>query len=192
MEIVDTAIAEVKIVRPVQHHDQRGFFSETYNKRALAAVGIELDFVQDNHTLSPASGTIRGLHFQTPPHAQAKLVRVVRGAVFDVAVDIRHGSPTFGQHVATVLNAADWHQLLVPAGFAHGCCTLEPDTEVLYKVTRHYSPAHDEGVLWNDPALMIPWPVDEGLVIVSARDRAWPTLSACPAYFQYDGAGNLG
>ncbi|HEX6986673.1 MAG TPA: dTDP-4-dehydrorhamnose 3,5-epimerase, partial [Planctomycetaceae bacterium] len=146
-----TEIPDVLIITPVRHGDARGFLSETYNKRRFATLGIGIDFVQDNHSFSAAQGTVRGLHFQVPPFAQAKLVRVLRGAIYDVAVDLRASSPTFGRSVGVVLSAEDWNQLLIPVGFAHGFCTLTPDTDILYKVSQHYSPEHDKGVLWNDP-----------------------------------------
>ena len=150
-----------------------------------AEAGIELDFVQDNHSLSADHGTVRGLHFQTPPYAQDKLVRVVKGAIFDVAVDLRKGSPTLGQHVSTVISAEEWNQILVPIGFAHGFCTLEPNTEVIYKVTNFYVPAYDKGCLWNDPDLGIDWPVDAVAAIVSDKDQSYPKLSELPDYFCY-------
>lgn len=177
MRIVDTAIPDVKIVLPVRHGDGRGFFSEVYRRDALAAAGVDIDFVQDNHSLSAAAGTVRGLHFQTDPAAQGKLIRVTRGAIFDVAVDIRRGSPTFGRHVAVTLTAEDWNQLWIPRGFAHGFCTTRPDTEVIYKVTSYYSPTHDKGLLWDDPALGIPWPVGKEAAMLSDRDRRHPRLS---------------
>lgn len=180
------AIPDVKILRPKKHGDDRGFFSETYTQRSLAEVGIDIVFVQDNHAFSAARGTVRGLHFQTEPYAQDKLVRVSRGAIFDVAVDLRTGSPTYGKHVSAVISAKEWNQILVPIGFAHGLVTLEPDTEVLYKVSNFYSPQHDLGLLWNDPALGIPWPVDEAAAILSAKDRLLPRLSALPAHFRYE------
>ena len=179
------AIPEVRIIRPRRHGDARGFFSETWSRQALAEAGIELDFVQDNHAFSAEAGTVRGLHFQIPPYAQAKLVRVVRGAILDVAVDIRAGSPTYGRHVAAVISAAEWNQILVPVGFAHGLATLEPGTEVLYKVSAPYSPAHDKGLLWNDPALGIDWPVGEAEAIVSEKDRRQPRLADLPDWFAY-------
>ena len=183
LSVESLEIPEVKIIRPKRHGDARGFFSETWSRRALAEAGIDIDFVQDNHAFSAEAGTVRGLHFQTPPFAQAKLVRVVRGAILDVAVDIRKGSPTYGRHVTAVISAENWHQILVPIGFAHGLATLEPETEVLYKVSAPYSPAHDEGLLWNDPALGIEWPVREA--IVSEKDRRQPTLAELPDWFRY-------
>jgi len=177
------AIPDVKILRPKKHGDARGFFSETYSQRAVAEAGIDLTFVQDNHAFSASNGTLRGLHFQTPPFAQDKLVRVIHGSILDVAVDLRRASPTYGQHVAAVISAQDWNQVLVPVGFAHGLLTLEPDTEVLYKVTNYYSPQHDFGLLWNDPALAIAWPVSETDAILSAKDKVQPRLADLPAYF---------
>lgn len=177
------AIPDVKIVRPRKHGDARGFFSETYSHRALADAGIDLTFVQDNHAFSAAQGTVRGLHFQTAPFAQDKLVRVIRGSILDVAVDLRRSSPTYGKHVSAVISAQDWNQILVPTGFAHGLLTLEPDTEVLYKVTNYYSPQHDLGLLWNDPSLGIAWPISEADAILSAKDKVQPRLADLPAYF---------
>ena len=171
---------------PKKHGDHRGFFSEVYNKRTLAAAGIDIDFVQDNHSLSAEKGVVRGLHFQVPPFAQDKLVRVVRGSVFDVAVDLRRGSPTYGKHVSVVLSAEEWNQILVPIGFAHGLMTLEPDTEVIYKVSNYYSAEHDKGLLWNDPALGIEWPVAEEEAILSAKDQMPPRLADLPPYFHFD------
>lgn len=169
-------IPELKLVVPLRHADDRGYFSETYNRRALLEAGIGLDFVQDNHLLSRKRGTVRGLHYQLPPSAQHKLVRVVRGSVFDVAVDVRRDSPTFGRHVSVVLSAGEGNQLLVPAGFAHGFCTLEPDTEVIYKVTSYYAPDCERGLLWNDPDLDIAWPVSSEEAVLSGRDWRHPRL----------------
>jgi dTDP-4-dehydrorhamnose 3,5-epimerase len=183
-QILATEIADVKLILPRIHRDHRGFFSETYNRADLAALGFNLEFVQDNHSLSVERGVVRGLHFQIPPFAQDKLVRVIRGSIFDVAVDIRRGSPTYGKHVARVISAADWNQFLVSAGFAHGFCTLEANTEVIYKVTKYYSPEHDRGVLWNDPDLGIAWPVAEGEAIVSDKDQQQPRLCELRAYFE--------
>ena len=177
METVPTAIPDVRVLRPRVHHDERGAFSEVYNARAFAKAGLAIDFVQDNHSRSALAGTVRGLHFQAPPFAQHKLVRVVRGSVFDVAVDLRRHSPTYGRHVSVRLSAEEWSQLLVPVGFAHGFVTLEPDTEVLYKVSDYHAPDCDRGILWNDPALGIAWPVGEGEAMLSDRDRALPRLA---------------
>lgn len=184
MDVIELEIAAVKIIRPKKFGDNRGFFSETYSKRDLAQAGITLDFVQDNHSLSLAPGVVRGLHFQTPPFAQDKLVRVTRGAIFDVAVDLRRSSPTFGRHVSAVISAEEWNQILVPVGFAHGFCTLERNTEVIYKVTNYYSPAHDEGLHWHDPALAIDWPVRESEAVVSDKDKAQPRLSELKFFFE--------
>ncbi len=177
MQVEATQLAGVCVLVPARHRDARGFFSETYSRHGLAEAGIAADFVQDNHSSSRRRGTVRGLHFQAAPFAQAKLVRVVQGAVLDVALDIRRDSPTFGRHVAVELSADNWRQLYVPAGFAHGFCTLEDDTEVLYKVSAPYSATHERGVLWSDPALAIPWPVGAEAAVVSDRDRRYPTLA---------------
>ncbi len=185
MEVVETAIPEVKIVKPKKHGDHRGFFSETFSKKDFAAAGIDLDFVQDNHSLSADRGTVRGLHFQLHPFAQDKLVRVVRGSILDVAVDIRRGSPTFGRHVSAVVSAAEWNQILVPIGFAHGFVTLEPNTEVLYKTTDFYSAEYDRGIIWKDPELEIDWGIAENEAILSEKDRALPTLNDAPDLFEY-------
>ena len=179
------AIPDVKLVVPTTHGDDRGLFAETYTQPKFVEAGIAVSFVQDNHAVSAEAGTLRGLHFQTPPYAQDKLVRVVRGAILDVAVDIRRGSPTFGQHVSATLSADNWHQIFVPAGFAHGLLTLEPDTHVIYKVSGLYSKEHDKGVLWNDPALDIDWGIDEPDVILSDKDKDQPQLADCPDYFHY-------
>ena len=176
MQVIETAIGDVRILVPRRFEDPRGVFCETYSKRALSAMGIEVEFVQDNHSISIERNVVRGLHFQIPPFAQDKLIRVARGSAFDVVVDLRRASPTFGKHVATVLSADNWRQLLVPAGFAHGFCTLEPNTEVLYKVSRFYSPQHDRGVLWNDPDLEIGWPVAAEDALLSDKDLQYPRL----------------
>ncbi len=185
MQIRDTDIDGVKLIVPLRHRDPRGYFCEVFREDALRSHGIDVPFVQENHSYSAAAGVLRGLHFQTPPMAQAKLVRVAAGAILDVAVDIRHGSPSFGRHVAVELSAADGHQLFVPEGFAHGFCTLLPDTEVLYKVNRYYSPEHDRGVLWSDPALAIGWPALDGEKLLSDKDRRHPRLAELPAIFRY-------
>ncbi len=176
MDLLRTAIADIVVMEPKKFGDHRGFFSETYNKRAFAELGLDLDFVQDNHSRSAQAGTVRGLHFQSPPFAQDKLVRVTKGAILDVAVDLRRTSPTFGKHVAVELSEAAWNQILVPIGFAHGFMTLEPDTEVIYKVTNFYAPDHDFGLAWNDPALGISWPIGVDGVTLSDKDKKQPTL----------------
>lgn len=178
------AISDVVVIKPKIFRDERGFFSETYNARSLAEHGITTTFVQDNQSLSRQSGVLRGLHFQAPPHAQAKIIRVVRGSIFDVAVDVRHGSPTFGQHVWRTLSAENWEQLLVPEGFAHGFCTLEPDTEVIYKTSDFYAPECERGILWNDPDLNIDWPVPDEDVILSPKDQSQPRLKDSPVCFE--------
>ena len=177
MQVEDTAIPAVKLVSPKRFGDARGFFSEVYSRRAWAAAGLDYEFVQDNHSYSAEAGVIRGLHFQTPPFAQTKLVRVVRGRILDVAVDLRRASPTFGQHVAVELSAANWRQLLVPVGFAHGFCTLEPDCEVVYKVTSFYSAEHDRGLAFDDPALGLEWGVDLSKALLSEKDTRHPRLA---------------
>lgn len=178
------AITDVKRVTPRIFRDHRGFFSEVYNRATLRDGGIDWDFVQDNHSLSRETGVIRGLHFQIPPFEQGKLVRVVRGSIFDVAVDIRRGSATYGQHVSAVLSADNWAQLWIPPGFAHGFCTLEPDTEVLYKVTKPYSAECDRGLAWDDPALAIVWPLEGRDAVLSDKDRKNPRLAELPDYFK--------
>lgn len=183
LAVEPTAIPDVRIVTPKKFGDHRGFFSETYNRKAFAEAGLALDFVQDNHSLSAQVGTLRGLHFQSPPFAQDKLVRVTRGRILDIAVDIRRSSPSFGQHVAVELSAKNWRQLLVPVGFAHGFVTLEPDTEVIYKVTNYYSAANDLGVAWDDPDLGIAWPVPPEGAILSDKDRKHPRLRDLPETF---------
>jgi dTDP-4-dehydrorhamnose 3,5-epimerase len=186
VEIRTLNIAQVKLVVPKIHRDTRGFLSETYSRRDFGAAGIAADFVQDNHSLSADVGTLRGLHFQAPPHAQGKLVRVTKGSVYDVAVDVRVGSPTFGQHVGAVLSAENWTQMWIPAGFAHGFCTLEPNTEVIYKATDYYAPECDRGLKWNDDTLGIEWPVDNDKVRLSERDRGHPALKDMAPAFLFE------
>ena len=184
MEVEDTILPGVKVIRPKRFSDSRGFFSETYSRTDFEAVGIDIEFVQDNHVLSHVPFVIRGLHFQRPPKAQAKLLRVVFGRIFDVVVDIRHGSPTFGRHVALELSAVDWNQVFVPTGCAHAYCTIEPDTEVIYKVSEYYAPDHEGGVVWNDPDIGIPWPVGDVDPDISERDRELPRLKDLPRVFE--------
>ncbi|HUB94576.1 MAG TPA: dTDP-4-dehydrorhamnose 3,5-epimerase [Stellaceae bacterium] len=177
MQVLSSHFRDVKLLRPTRHADSRGFFSEAYSKRAYAEIGIVNEFVQDNHSLSRKKGVVRGLHFQIEPFAQAKLLRVLRGAVFDVVVDIRTGSPTYGQHIATVLSDEDWNQIFIPAGFAHGFCTMQEETEILYKVDHYYAPAHERGIRWNDPALGIAWPISKTEAELSEKDKMLPLLA---------------
>jgi len=183
MQVIPTEIPDVKILIPRQFKDHRGFFSEVYSTKLLKDAGVDATFVQDNHSLSVEKGVLRGLHYQVAPMAQDKLVRVVRGAILDVAVDVRRGSPTFGRHVTALVSSENWRQIFVPVGFAHGFVTLEPDTEVLYKVSAPYSPQHERGVNWNDPALGIPWGVRDEQAVLSARDKHHPPLAAAKDLF---------
>jgi dTDP-4-dehydrorhamnose 3,5-epimerase len=176
MTITETDIPDVKILLPRKHGDNRGFFSEVFNTNLLQEAGLCSEFVQDNHSLSAEKGVVRGLHFQLPPMAQDKLVRVIRGGILDVAVDVRRGSPTFGKHITALITAENWKQILVPKGFAHGFVTLEPNTEVIYKVTNFYSPQHDRGIRWNDPALGIQWGIEESAATLSGKDKLNPLL----------------
>ena len=176
----------VRLITPKRFGDARGWFTEIYSEPAFAALGITCRFVQDNHSLSAPAHTLRGLHFQTPPHAQAKLVRCIRGRVFDVAVDVRRGSPTFGQWVGAELSAQNGHQLFIAAGFAHGFLTLEPDCEITYKVSDVYAPAQDGGVRWDSAG--IDWPLPPGVApVLSDKDRALPSLADFDSPFPYDG-----
>lgn len=170
---------------PIKHEDGRGFFSETWSHSAFANAKIDLNFVQDNHSLSSAPGTLRGLHFQVPPFAQSKLVRVVRGAIFDVAVDIRKGSPTFGRWAGIELTRERWNQLLVPAGFAHGFITLMPETEVVYKVDAVYSRDHDRSINYDDPSIGIQWPAENKPFHISEKDRIAPMLADIDTGFSH-------
>jgi dTDP-4-dehydrorhamnose 3,5-epimerase len=177
MDVLDGPLPGIKILSPRKHGDHRGFFSETYNRESLRKAGIHDDFVQDNHSLSAERGVVRGLHYQLPPMAQAKLIRVVHGAILDIVVDIRRASPTFGQSFAAELSVDNWKQIYVPPGFAHGFATLTPNAEVVYKVSNYYSPQHERGILWNDPALKIDWKIDDRNAILSDRDRKHPMLA---------------
>jgi dTDP-4-dehydrorhamnose 3,5-epimerase len=185
MKIQPLAIPEVLLITPPRFTDRRGFFSETWVKSKLEALGFSERFVQDNHSYSSGAGTIRGLHCQIAPSVQGKLVRVVRGSVWDVAVDIRQGSPSYGQHVAVTLSAENWAQLWIPGGFLHGFCTLEPDSEVIYKVTADYDKTAERAVIWNDPDLALPWPVQPGQALLSDKDRVAPALAACEEWYRY-------
>ena len=170
-------------IRPARFADSRGFFSEVWSRERLEEAGLALDFVQDNHSLSASRGVLRGLHFQVPPAAQDKLVRVSKGSVFDVAVDIRRGSPTYGKWAGLVLSAELWNQILVPKGFAHGFVTLEENTEVQYKVTAPYRPELDRAVRFDDPAIGIQWPLPPEDIQLSAKDGAAPLLSEIETSF---------
>lgn len=170
-----TALSDVMLITPRAFEDERGSFCETWNQQALGNAGLIASFVQDNTAVSRKAGTVRGLHYQLPPKAQGKLVRVVKGAILDIAVDIRRGSPTFGRHVRAVLSGENRLQIWIPPGFAHGLVTLQDDTEVLYKVTDYYAPDRDRGILWNDPALEIDWGLGEPTVL-SSRDAGLPLL----------------
>jgi dTDP-4-dehydrorhamnose 3,5-epimerase len=185
MQIEPLAIKDVLLIKPVKRHDNRGFFSETSRSDVLAAAGVTAGFVQDNHVYSAEPGVLRGLHFQTPPRAQGKLVRCTRGAILDVAVDIRKGSPTYAQHVSTELSAENWRQLWIPEGFAHGYVTLAPHCEVIYKVTEYWAPTCERGIAWNDPDLAIDWGISSADAIVAEKDRSHPHLSQLAPFFDF-------
>jgi dTDP-4-dehydrorhamnose 3,5-epimerase len=188
MQIEQTALEGVLIITPNRFGDHRGFFSESWNRKVMADHGISYDFVQDNHSLSHQAGTIRGLHFQAPPRAQAKLVRCGRGALFDVAVDIRRGSPSFGQWVGVELSADNGRQLLIPAGFLHGFATRLPDTEIIYKCTDYYAPAQDGAVRFDDRDIGVDWGVDPTQAVLSDKDSAAPWLRDFETPFIYEAA----
>lgn len=185
MQIEKLSIPEVLLITPPKFGDSRGFFSETWSEAKLAAAGFTQHFVQDNHSYSAEVGTIRGLHCQLAPSVQGKLVRVVKGAIWDVAVDIRRGSPSFGQWAAAEITAENWKQIWVPGGFLHGFCTLAPDTEVIYKVTAGYDKAAERAVVWNDATLSLPWPVAPGGEKLSDKDRAAPPFNPSDDWFTY-------
>ena len=185
MNITPLEIPEVLIIEPKKHGDDRGFFSEVYNKTALTESGFSEEFIQDNHAYSKEAFVLRGLHYQAPPFAQDKLVRVISGSIWDVAVDIRTGSPTYGQWVAAEISAENFKQILVPKGFAHGYLTLEPDTTVLYKVTNLYSPESDRGLQWNDPDISVNWPLQGATPILSGKDQVQPSLTNIISEFTY-------
>ena len=177
MDVIETEIPDVKRIKLKRFGDSRGWFSETFRADVMARARIITPFVQDNQSFSAPQGTIRGLHFQIAPQAQAKLIRVLQGAILDVAVDIRGGSPTFGKYVAVILDAENGEQLYIPHGFAHGFCTLTPDVMVVYKVDAYYSPEHDRALAWDDPEIGIPWPVAGEAAILSDKDRRAPRLA---------------
>ena len=186
MQIEDTALEGVKILTPTRHGDARGFFSESWNAQRMAEAGLDYDFVQDNHSMSATVGTLRGLHYQSPPHAQAKLVRCGRGCLFDVAVDIRVGSPSYGQWVGVELSYENGKQLMIPAGFLHGFVTRQPDTEIIYKCTDFYAPDCDGAVRWDDPAIGIDWGLS-GDPLLSAKDADAPLLADIGSVFTWEG-----
>ena len=188
MQVTRMAIPDVLMLRPKRHGDARGYFVETFSDRNFRRQVADVAFVQDNEALSAQKGTVRGLHFQRRPSAQGKLVRALKGALFDVAVDIREGSPTFGRHVSALLTAETGDQLWVPPGFAHGYCTLEADSVIAYKVTDFYSVADDAGLAWDDPALGIEWPVGSGEALLSDKDMRQPKLSELPPHFKLETA----
>ena len=185
MNVEKFDIAGPTLFTPAPHQDTRGFFMESYRESWLEEVQIDIQFRQENHARSTQKGVIRGLHFQYGQMPQAKLIRVIKGSIFDVAVDIRHGSPTFGKHIGVELSADNFRQLLVPHGFAHGYCTLTDDTEVIYKVDNYYAPELEAGILWNDPDLAINWPIENETAILSPKDQELLTLSKSPIYYRY-------
>ena len=176
-----------RLIVPKRHVDDRGWFSEIFHQERLRDIGITCRFVQDNQSSSKHTGTLRGLHFQLPPAAQAKLVTVVKGRILDVAVDIRRGSPTFGKYVSTELSSETGHQLYIPVGFAHGFLTLENDVVVMYKASDYYAPTHEDGIRWNDPDIAFPWPLEDANIIISDKDRRLPLLKEFASPFAYDG-----
>lgn len=177
MEVRPLSLDGVFEIIPRKFGDDRGFFSETFKIDTLREAGIDLTFVQDNHSYSAAKGVVRGLHYQLPPFAQDKLVRVIRGAILDVAVDIRKSSPNFGKWLALEVSAEKWNQILVPKGFAHGFITLTDDTEVIYKVTDDYAPEHDRSIRFDDPSIGINWPIPASGVQLSDKDKNAPLLA---------------
>jgi len=187
MDAWDPALPGLLLVKPRRFADSRGYFVETYNERTHSGAGINARFVQDNQSYSASRGTIRGLHFQLPPAAQAKLVRAVQGSVYDVAVDLRVGSPTYGKWAGMTLTADGGEQLFVPRGFAHGFCTLEPDTVLAYKVDDFYAPASDSGLIWNDPTLAIDWPVKPEDAVLSDKDMKLGRFTDFQSPFRYEG-----
>jgi len=176
-------IPDIKVITARKWNDHRGWLSETFSRRAFAEAGLPFDFFQDNQSFSIEPGTVRGLHYQTTPWAQDKLIRVLSGRIYDVVVDIRRASTTFLQWISYELSADNGHQIFVPAGFAHGFCTLEPSTQVLYKVTNFYAPDHERGIRWNDPELAIDWPINEDRAIISEKDAVLPLVRHVKSWF---------
>jgi dTDP-4-dehydrorhamnose 3,5-epimerase len=185
MQIEKTKLDGVLVLTPARHGDARGFFSESWNARRMGEAGLHYDFVQDNHSVSATPGTVRGLHYQSPPHAQAKLVRCGRGALFDVAVDFRAGSDTFGQWVGVELTQDNGRQLMIPAGFLHGFVTRVPDTEIIYKCTDYYAPDCDGAVRWDDPDIGIDWGLGTDQAVLSSKDATAPMLADTPSPFSH-------
>ena len=185
MKFIETDIPDLYLIEPRKISDSRGFFSETFRDDLLQQHGIQLNFVQENAAYSTQAGVLRGLHYQSPPHAQAKLVRVTQGAIWDIAVDIRKNSPTYGQWLGFELTPENYRQLLVPAGFAHGYVTLQAETEVLYKVSDYYAPAADKGLAWNDSELDIDWKLGDAEPIISPKDQTHPSFSQLSSEFSY-------
>ena len=183
MKIQETGLDGVLLLEPTVFGDHRGFFMESYTKKKFEEMGLSYDLIQDNHSLSSESGTLRGLHYQTNPMALTKIVRCTRGGILDVVVDIRKGSPTFGRWISAKLTAENKLQIVVPKGFAHGICTLEDNTEIMYKVDEYYSPEHDKGILWSDPGLAIDWPIEKP--ILSDKDKTQPLLNDAENNFEY-------
>lgn len=183
MQVEPLRIPAVVLLTPPRFEDERGFFSEVWSRKSLQAAGLPASFEQENHSLSRRVGTVRGLHYQTPPMAQGKLVRVVRGRIFDVAVDLRRDSSSYGQWVGAELSAQDGRMIWIPAGFAHGFCTLEPETEIVYLVDAPYSAAHNAGLKWNDPAIGVDWPVEAGSAVLSQADRDAPGFAVLESPF---------
>lgn len=186
MKVHSTQLMGLILIEPKRFGDHRGFFAETYSRRAFASLGVDIAFVQDNHSLSAAVDTVRGLHFQAPPHAQAKLVRCGRGAIFDVAVDIRRGSPTYGKWAGFTLSAENGAQLYIPAGFAHGFVTLEANSEIVYKCSDYYAPEAEGALRWDDPSIGIEWPII-GDAILSEKDANAPLLADLCSPFAFEG-----
>ncbi len=185
MQIEDTKLEGVKVLTPRRFGDNRGFFCESWNRQVMADAGLDYDFVQDNHSMSAVVGTLRGLHFQAPPHAQDKLVRCGRGRLWDVAVDIRAGSPSYGEWVGVELSCENGRQLMIPAGFLHGFVTREPNTEIIYKCSDFYAPEADGAVRWNDPDVGIDWGL-EGDPVLSGKDAKAPFLADSGSFFSLE------
>lgn len=188
MDVKATILPGVRLLKPMRFRDARGYFVETYSERSARELGLTAIFVQDNQSFSYQSGTVRGLHFQIPPKSQAKLIRVLRGSIYDVAVDLRLGSPTYGRWTAATLNADDGEQMFIPRGFAHGYCTLEPDAEVAYKVDDYYASECEQGLAWDDPRLAVTWPVLPENAVLSDKDRVLGSFADFVSPFRYDGS----